>query len=61
MPKQQIIFYSKGAHQLIIKHIISNFKISFSVERNQLWLPKLVKQVTDFAWCQREFFVTKTR
>ena len=43
-----------------IQYIISNFKISFNLKREiQLWLSNLVKQVTDFAQCQREFFVIK--
>ena len=43
-----------------IQHIISNFKISFNLKREiQLWSSNLVKQVTDLAQCQREFFVIK--
>ena len=45
---------------LTIKHIISNFKISFNLKREiQLWLSNLVKQVTDLAQCQQDFFVIK--
>ena len=41
-----------------IKHIFSNFKISFNVKREiQLWTSTLVKQDTDSAQRQREFFV----
>ena len=35
-------------------------KIAFNLKREiQLWLSNLVKIVTDFAQCQREFFVIK--
>ena len=41
-----------------IKHIFNNFKISFNVKREiQLWTSTLVKQDTDSAQRQREFFV----
>ena len=43
-----------------IQHIISNFKILLNLKKEiQLWLSNLVKQVIDFAQCQREFFVIK--
>ena len=55
MPKQQIFTV-----MLFIRECVSNFKITFNLKREiQLWLSNLVKQVTDFAQCQREFFMIK--
>ena len=48
MPKQQIF---------TVREHINLLSSTSSAILNQLWLPKLVKQVTDFAWCQREFLL----
>ena len=60
MPKQQI--FTVREHINLLSSTSSAILKSHSKWREiLLWLPKLVKQVTDFAQCQQEFFVTKTR
>ena len=60
MPKQQI-FTVRERINLLSSTSSAILKSHSTWREIQLWLPKLVKQVTDFVQCQREFFVTKTR
>ena len=62
MPKTQIFTVMLFIRECVftIKHIIGDFKISFNMMREiQLWTSNQVKHITDFAQCQREFFVIK--
>ena len=60
MPKQQI-FTVREHINLLSSTSSAILKSHLKWREILLWLPKLVKQVTDFAQCQQELFVTKTR